>query len=110
MEKVELMRVEDTFMIESIGLVLAPSFELPPEEKWKNITEEITIQTPDGGEFSAEAFFSVAHLNIKDPIVSVSKRWPVLVSLRQTSKEKVPVGSKVYVSQAIKNAITGRNA
>lgn len=60
MEKVELMQVKDTFMIESIGLVLAPSFELPPEGKWQSITEEVTIHTPDGGEFSTEALFSSA--------------------------------------------------
>ena len=110
MERVELMQVEDTFMIESIGLVLAPFFELPPEGKWENITDKVSIQAPDGREFLAEALFSVAHMNIKDPTVGASKRWPVLVSLRHTSKENVPVGSKVYVSQEIKNAITGRNA
>jgi hypothetical protein len=31
MDKVELMQIEDSFMIESIGLILIPSFELPSE-------------------------------------------------------------------------------
>ena len=110
MDRVELMKVEDTFLIESIGLVLAPSFDLPPEGKWVNINETVTIQTPEGKDISAEALFSVAHLNIKDPTVSVSKRWPILVSLKGVSKESVPIGSTVYITQSTKQAVTGKNA
>ena len=110
MDKVELMQVEDTFLIESIGLVLAPPFELPPEGKWTNITEEISVRTPAGAEYSANALFSVAHLNIEDPTVSASKRWPILVSLRGITKECVPVGSTIYVSRSTKQSIVGKNA
>ena len=110
MDKVELMKVEDTFLIESIGLVLAPSFDLPPEGKWVNINETVTIGTPEGKAITAEALFSVAHMNIKDPAISVSKRWPILVSLKGVGKECVPVGSVVYVTQSTKQAVTGQNA
>ncbi|WP_041324536.1 hypothetical protein [Saccharophagus degradans] len=110
MDKVELMKVEDTFAIESIGLVLAPSFDLPQQGKWVNINETVTIETPEGKSLSADALFSVAHLNIKDPSVSVTKRWPILVSLKGVSKESVPIGSTVYVSQLTKQSIIGQNA
>jgi len=35
LEKVELMKVEDAFMIERLGVILAPSFEPPPEGRWE---------------------------------------------------------------------------
>ena len=49
-------------------------------------------------------------MNIKDPSVSVRKRWPIIVSLKSVSKESVPVGSAIYVSQSTKQAVTGKNA
>jgi hypothetical protein len=109
-DKVELMKVEEAFMIESIGLVLAPSFTLPPEGKWKNIQERVTVETPDGNTIIADALFSIAHFNIKDPTVSASKSWPILVSLTGVAKENVPVGSTLYVSHSTKIAVTGQNA
>ena len=110
MDKVALMEVEDTFLIESIGLMLAPSFDLPQEGKWVNINETVTIQTPEGKNLSAEALFSVAHLNIKDPSISVTKRWPILVSLKGVSKDCVPIGSTIYVTQSTKQSVVGQNA
>ena len=110
MSEVELMKIEDTFLIESIGLVLAPSFELPPKCTWVNINETVVLETPKGIKISAEALFSVAHMNIKDPTVSVSKRWPIIVSLKNISKECVPIGSIVYVSHSTKQAVAGENA
>ncbi len=58
-DKVELMKVEDSFMIESIGLVLAPSFELPPEGKWENINEQVTIETLEGKKINTEALLAL---------------------------------------------------
>jgi len=110
MDRVELMKIEDTFMIESIGLVLAPSFDLPPEGKWKNINETVAIKTPEGLELEVKALFSVVHMNIKDPTVSAKKRWPVLVSLKEVKKESIPVGSTVFVAQSTKLSLVGSNA
>lgn len=110
MDKVELMKIEETYKIEGRGLILAPSFELPPSGKWENITEQVLIQTPRGEEIIADAMFSVAHLNVKDPNVSISKRWPLIVSLNGISKENVPVGSLVFVSIETKYAVAGKKA
>ncbi len=110
MEKVELMRVQDTFYIESIGLVLAPSFELPKNGNWVNIREEVTIKTPNGKEMNVKALFSLTHLNIKDPEVNVSKRWPVILSLFDVEKKDIPVGSTVYVDKSTKSSLLVSNA
>ena len=104
------MRIEDTFFIKSFGLVLTPSFDLPSEKKWVNISEIVTIETPDGKEVCAEALFSVAHLNIKDPSASVNKRWPILIALHGIKQGAVPVGSKVYVTPLTKKTVIGSNA
>lgn len=106
MDRVELMKVDDVFMIERIGLVVSPSFDLPVAGGRVNINETVMIKTPDGKEVLVEALFSVAHLKIHDPSVSVKKRWPVFVSLKGVAKENVPVGSSVYVSQSTKRILT----
>jgi|GEM_PF-6930493 len=107
MDKVELMKIEDTFMVDGVGLVLAPSFELPAYANWKNIIEKVTIRSPEGVEFESEALFSMMHVNIKGPEVSISKRWPVVVTLRGVAKELVAVGSAVFVSKPTKQAVLG---
>ncbi len=105
MDKVEIMRIEGTFMVKSYGLILTPSFELLPNGKWEDINEVITIQKPDGSKIEANGLFSVAHMNIKDPSVSISKRWPILLSLKGISKEEVPIGSIVLGTQETKASI-----
>ena len=110
MEKVELMSIQDTFYIKSIGLVLVPSFELPKNGNWVNIREEVTIKTPNGKEMNVEAQFSLSHLNIKDPEVNVSKRWPVILSLLGVEKQDIPLGSTVYVNTSTKSALLASNA
>lgn len=105
MNHVELMTVEDTFMIESIGLILAPPFEVPPTGRWENIRDELTVEISGGESLAVNGLFRLTHFNVKDPSESASKYWKVQLVLQGLSKEQVPIGSIVFGTQELKNII-----
>ena len=109
MQNFQLMEVKDIFNISSIGVLVAPLFDLPPDGKWKPFSEVVIIQAPDGSSFEFKADFSVMHLNIKDPNISVAKRWQIAVSFKGIEKSQIPIGSKVLVSAEAIEMVTGIN-
>jgi hypothetical protein len=92
-----LLIVADRFQIDHLGLVLAPDFSVPGGS-WADQTHSVMIETPEGGRFDAEAVFGLSHFNIRDPNVSIDRRWRVTVRIPQVLKEQVPIGSKMYAS------------
>jgi hypothetical protein len=52
----------------------------------------------------------MTHLNIPDPSVSIDKRWRLTVWLTDRTKEDVPVGSRILVSQEVRDAMLPPNA
>jgi hypothetical protein len=107
MQNFQLMEVKDIFNISSIGVLVAPLFDLPPHGKWKAFSEVVTIKPPEGDFFELTADFSAMHLNIKDPSISVTKRWQIVVSFKNIEKFQIPLGSKVLVSAAAIEMVTG---
>ena len=103
MNRVELLVVVDTFQLTGIGLTFMPDFAVPPQ--WKNRAEEVTVVTPTGLSFEAPAQFNITHFNIRDPSVSADRRWRVLVTLPATSKDRVPIGSRILVSPETRAAL-----
>lgn len=110
MQRFELMVVEDAFDIKSVGVLLSPSFDLPPHGKWQTFNETVSIQLPNGELIEADARFSAIHLNISDPTVGANKRWQIVASFKNLTKNEVPVGSKVFVSSKAMEAIKGVRA
>jgi hypothetical protein len=108
MNRVELLTVEDCFLIEGRGVVVIPDFSVP--DGWKDRKETVAVTTPDGEQYKAVAQFSMSHFSLLDPKASIDKRWRVVVLLLNRSKEELPVGSKISVSQEIKDAILPHNA
>jgi len=96
----ELLTVEDRFMIERGGLVVAPDFSLPGND-WKPSEETVAIQRPDGINLQAVAKFNLSPFNIPDPDVPVDPRWRVTICILDRAKEDVPVGSKLLVRQEL---------
>lgn len=107
MSRVELLTVEDCFAIKGRGVVVIPDFRVP--EGWKDCTDTITVTKPDGQQYEVMAQFSMAHFNLIDPNASIDKRWRVVVLLLNGKKEDLPVGSKILVSQEIKEAVLPNN-
>ena len=103
MSRVELLTVADSFQISGRGVVVIPDFSVP--DGWKNRTDTITVAKPDGQQYEATAQFSVSHFNIRDPQVSIDRRWRVVVLLPDRTKDELPVGSKILVSPEVRDAI-----
>ena len=107
-ERVELLTVSDCFWLgrdDGYGvLVLLPDFSVPPVG-WKNRTETIIVVRPDGIELERRGEISLQHFNISDPHVSVDRRWRIGLLLTDAAQGDAPVGSKILVSRAVKDAL-----
>jgi hypothetical protein len=103
MRRIELLTVEDCFLIEWRGVVVIPDFSVP--EGWKDRTEVVTVVKPDGQQYEATAQIGMSHYRLLDPKAPIEKRWRVIVLLQSEKKENLPVGSKVLVSLEVKDAI-----
>jgi hypothetical protein len=103
MSEVELFAVDDCFEIGS-ELVLHPNLSVP-NGRWKARTDKVTVVRPDGKQFETTARFNLSHFNISDPSVSIDRRWRVVLSLPGRTKNELPVGSKVLVSQEMRDAL-----
>ena len=96
--------MEERFEISGLGLVLVPDFPVP-EDRWKNFVGKVVVLKPDGGKCEATAHFNMSHRCFGDSGVPVEKRWRVVVSLPDGTKEGVPVGSKILVSPEVRDRI-----
>jgi hypothetical protein len=106
MDQAELLTVEDTSQIGGFGLVLRPDFSVP-NGRWAERSGPALVVRPDGERLEVTARFGLSHFNISDPTVSIDRRWRVVLSLPNCTKEQVPVGSKILVSQEVRDAILG---
>src|SRR5262245_36148282 len=103
MNLVELLTVEDSFLIKGRGVVVVPDFSVP--DGWKNRTEMVVVEKPDGRRYDTTANLNMAHFNISDPGAPIDKRWRVVVTLPELKKEEIPIGSRIFVSETIRNAV-----
>jgi hypothetical protein len=99
MDLVELLTVADRFQLSS-GLVLVSDFSVP--KGWKPRSETVVIVKPNGESREATACLAVTHFLIRDPAASTDRQWRLVVSLPMMTKEEVPIGSKVMVSQSLR--------
>lgn len=101
MRRVELLTVAETFLLTKVGLVLMPDFPVPP--RWKNKSDQVTVQSPDGLRVAVHAEFNVVHFTLgrSQTVTQRERSWRVVVILPQTAKSAVPVGSRIFVSPDI---------
>lgn len=106
-----LCEIEESFQITDRGLILAPDFSVPSKGRkgaWKNFTTNIEIENEDGERKKFEANFWLSHFNIRDPNVSIDKRWRIVLNLPKAKKEEVPIRGKIYVSEDDYEKVIGK--
>jgi hypothetical protein len=111
MRHFELITVEGTYWLSGNGvemLILRPDISVPLSG-WKDVTEKVIVLRPGGDEFEATAHISVKHVNIRDPDVSIDRRWRVGLWLADVKKDNVPIGSKIMVSEEVRNTLCPRD-
>jgi hypothetical protein len=102
-DRVELLTVSDHFQLQGAGLVVLPDFSAPPG--WKPRSESLVIVTPGGESQEATARLEVWHAEIRDPAVPADRRWRLVVSFPELTKERIPVGSRIMGPQALRSAM-----
>jgi hypothetical protein len=102
MKRTSLLTVVDHFQISGIGLVVMPDFSVPDD--WRNVEETVLVETPTG-RLALLAQFSQTHCKSLDIAAPLDRRWRVVMSFPTATKEQVPVGSVVHVSQQTRNAL-----
>ena len=113
MERVELLTVEHTYQIRPDMLLISPAMPVPWDSKghgWRDRTEQVGVVRPDGRELEATAQINMTYLNIPDPSVPPEARWIVRMWLTDRTSEDVPVGSRVLVSQEVRDALFPKTA
>jgi len=116
MQNVELLTIEDTFWLSGNGLqllILHPNFSVPKnwaQRYWKNRKEPVSLVKPNGQKIEAAAQFDLSHFNIRGPKVDLDMTWRITVSLTDKTKEEVPIGSKLLVSEYVRDALCAKTA
>lgn len=106
----ELLKVEEHFQLQNVGLTVAPDFSVPEIGKWNDFETEARIVCPEGEESIQKAHVGTWHFNIRDPEVSIDKRWRVVLSFPDSDKKQIPIGSVVFVSEDAFSSIRGKHA
>ena len=91
-----LLTVEDTFEIETRGLVLTPDFSVPKSIERNQWIETIDVHLPNGDRSLRVAHFTMSHFLITDPTVPMDRRWRIVITLPGATKEELPIGSRVF--------------
>jgi len=103
-EATALLIVEDHFLIAGRGLVLAPLLDLPPDDRrFTQFTDEVLIRRPDGSEQRCPGYFWTEHFYRSGGKGS----WHIALVLPTGTKESVPIGSGVFVSEQAHARIRG---
>lgn len=111
MKRVELLTVTDTFWLAKNGvqmLMLLPDFSVPKgwkQQGWNARSEPVVVLKPDGDEVEATAQINMTHLNIPEPSAPIDSRWRIIVWLTDRKKEEVPIGSKILVSEEVRDTL-----
>ena len=109
-DHVELMQVQERFALKRDGLTLVPDFPVLHHDKWNNFNTQVLVITPNGEQKEFQAKFQRWHFNFRGPGVDISRCWRIVVSLPNASKEDVPVGSGIWVTHDIKQALGVANS
>lgn len=107
MNLVELLTVEDRFQLIHKGLIVVPCLPVPKGD-WSNFEASGSLLKPDGPDETVLLRFTVSHFNIADPRIPVEQCWQVAVSLPELQKDDVPVGSRLLVSEDVRDRLTYR--
>jgi len=120
MNHVQLLVVEECFQWSDAELAVAPELSVP-QGPWRGLTvapdfpfpegglkvrvSRVIVVRPDGTQFETDAQFHISHFNLSDPL---DRR--VIVSLPMARKEQVPVGSRLLVTEEVRNAVLRADA
>lgn len=118
MPLVELFTVEDAILLggnKGPGmLMLQPTF--PKPQGWRHSVhtpEPVLIIRPNGQQTHATAHIGLSYpqqYSGRNPVVSVDRELRITIWFSDLSEYDVPVGSKIMISQELRDAIVSNRA
>ena len=91
-----MLRVEDTFLVEGRGLIVAPS---PLLSEYSGTTKlDVTLVKPDRTELTACLSFYRVHVNTSPPLPPDKYRWGCM--FHHLSKDDVPIGTEIWYDES----------
>lgn len=117
MPLVELFTVEDAILLgghkTSGMLMLQPTF--PKPQDWRHSVHTpvpVLIVRPDGQQVHASARIGLSypHTYSRKPVVSADRELRITVWFSDLSEKDVPVGSRIMISEEIRDAILSNPA
>ena len=103
-DKELLLTVEDHFLMKGRGLVVVPLLEVPPDKRpFRPFSASATIRRPDGTKRCLLIKFAIEHFTL----VGGGSKWNVVPMLPEGTKETVPFGSQIFVSEETTKRLNG---
>ncbi len=101
-----LLTVEDHFLLKNRGLVVVPHLDIPDGVPFKDLffSDQVLVQSPDGTETQLSIAFGTEHFNRPNPDLP---SFVLTVTLPEGTKETVPIGSKLFVSEEVFMKLAG---
>jgi hypothetical protein len=98
-----VLEIEDSFTIRGRGLILIPKAFLfvTPKGVPKPFSNSIAIIRPDGIREHVEAQFQIEHFSLVSENGGLYGRFSLILLLPGKSKEDMPIGSQICISEAI---------
>ena len=102
MRQALLLIVEESFVLDSRGVVLIPDFPVPAAG-WSRCVTTVTVDPQDQESFTSSASLELNHFNI--PGALAEQRWRVVVTLQRETP--VPRGTHVLAPAEVVQALVG---
>jgi hypothetical protein len=97
MSKYISLKLETIILVRGLGLELWPLLDLPKVSGFKPFTGNIEVLQPDGNKRKYSAQFSLKHFSL----INRMGQWKIVILLPKLSKNDVPDGSEIIVSEDI---------
>ena len=103
MHDTTLLTVEDHFLLEGRGLIVVPLLDVPSDGGFKPFSDTVLVRRPDGKVQEFTANFALEHFRM----VGGGSKWNVTPMIPDGTKDTIPVGSLILVSETTQKRLNG---
>jgi hypothetical protein len=101
---VRLIKVEDHFLIEGRGLLVAPLIDLPEAcRNFKPFSTEIMVKRPNQSHEIFTVKFQFVHISL----IGGGCKWEIAVMMPDATKDTVPIGSTLFINEEDNKKLKG---
>jgi hypothetical protein len=102
-----LLTVDQHFLIKGRGLTVLPLIDYPTDFLYKPFLDQVVVRPPEKDEITFTAKFNLEHHTGHYPNGEIWDADYIVLQLPEGTKELVPVGTQVFVTQELLHYIKG---